>query len=133
MSQVHSQYALDLTFKAASDLSALQYFPVKAGATAGTCDVVSGTGNDVVLGILQNKPTANQEAVVRIFGPSKAAVNGNTDVAVRDWLEAGATASGALVGGVQDQDNVVGFALEAQTVNANDVVEIFVLPGTASL
>jgi len=122
-----------MTFKATADLSSLLYFPVMADSAAGTCKALSGSGNDVVLGILQNKPVSGEWAVVRVFGVSKAAVNGGTAVAVRDFLKAGATAqSNALVKSATDKNNVVGIALEAQTASANNVIEIFVLPSTLS-
>lgn len=59
-----------ITLKANADLSTKQYYFVKMTA-ARTVDIASAT-TDVIIGILQNKPTAaGQEAVVAIGGTSK--------------------------------------------------------------
>ncbi len=64
---------IDLTFKAARDLSSYQYCCVYLSA-ADTVDY--GASNGRVIGILQNKPdTAGDSAIVRVAGVSKHKVN----------------------------------------------------------
>lgn len=75
---------LDISLKAAGDLSAYQYCFVKLSAD-NTVDVCGA--DEQAIGVLQNKPSvAGQAARVRVFGVSRI-VNGT----------AGAIAYGALV------------------------------------
>jgi len=70
---MEGNYVLDITFKAAADLSAKQYYAVKLSAD----NTVNVSGaNERAIGILQNKPdTAGDSAVVRVAGVSKHKVN----------------------------------------------------------
>ena len=60
---------LDLTFANANDLSAKQFYFVKMSAS--NTIVVCAAATDKPIGVLQNKPTANQAAVVRVIGCTK--------------------------------------------------------------
>lgn len=61
--------ALDITFKAAGDLSNKQYYFMKLSADDTVTTVTAVT--DVPCGVLQNKPAAaNRGAVVRVLGAS---------------------------------------------------------------
>lgn len=74
---------IDVTLKAGADLSASQYLFVKLDAN-GNVIVCAAAGEDA-FGVLQNKPTAGQAAVVRVQGVSKvvasAALNPNIRIA----------------------------------------------------
>jgi hypothetical protein len=63
----------DVSFKNTGDLSAKQYFFVKLSANDTV--VICAAATDVPVGVLQNKPTANQGAVVRVFGISKVSAD----------------------------------------------------------
>ena len=63
-------WGVDRSFKAAIDLSASQYSFVKAGSVAGEVTLAVTTGGSVI-GVLQNKPKAAEEATVRVLGFTK--------------------------------------------------------------
>jgi len=67
-------WGFDKSFKAAVDLSGSQYYFVKAGSVAGEV-TINATSGGSVLGVLQNKPRAAEEATVRILGTSKVRAN----------------------------------------------------------
>lgn len=65
------QGAVDITLEAGADLSADQY-KVVALATDGQIDVAAAARGDIVIGVLQNTPSAaGQAATVRVSGVSK--------------------------------------------------------------
>ena len=83
---------LDITMKAAADLSSYQYCFVKL--TADNTVNVCGDGEQA-LGVLQNKPTvAGQAARVRVMGASRI-VAGET-LAFGDKVGSGLTGLGAV-------------------------------------
>lgn len=95
--------------KAAADLSAKQYFLVKASVTnAGEVALVAAT-TDEVLGVLQNKPVAGEEAEIVAIGQTK--VSADAAVALGAVLQA--TANGQVDDTGTGQR--VGLALEAAT------------------
>lgn len=67
-------WGLDLTFTAAVDLSASQYYFVKAGSIAGEVTIANTAGGSV-LGVLQNDPKAAEEATVRVLGSTRVRSN----------------------------------------------------------
>ncbi len=71
MATYHDINLTDAPFLADTDLTAKQYFLVSAASTVGYVGLATGASNPAVLGILQNSPSAGQEARVRLFGPSK--------------------------------------------------------------
>ncbi len=99
---------LPFTVKDGSDLSGKQYRIVEQTA-AGECDLCNSAG-DKPLGILQNKPTSGQTAIVRMLGVSKLAVNAAGLAADADW---GTDAVGRGIAKVADHDIVGGRVLEA--------------------
>lgn len=106
----------DLTFIAAADLSAKQYYAVYLSA-ANSVDVSGANGK--VIGILQNKPTAGQEAVVRSIGVSKHIVN--EEMAVGKFITAVNGGKGEIVDAAGEF--CYGIALEAATAQ-NDIIAI---------
>lgn len=60
--------AVIITLEAATDLSALQYTAVTAASGKATA---STAATDKAIGILQNKPTAGENAEVMVIGVSK--------------------------------------------------------------
>lgn len=124
----------DETYMTNSDLStggvgpgsSKQFQAVKLVAVAASnlgfgCDIVAAA-TDRVLGILQNKPGLNHGAEVRIYGYSKAVVDGSgTAIAVGDTL--GPNASGVLIKKVTADFNIICEALEACTV-ANGIITV---------
>lgn len=112
-----------VSFKAASDLSAKQYFLVEVTA-ADTVGVLNAT-TDNPIGVLQNKPdAAGKEALVALLssgGILKAVSDGSTTaIAAGDALEF--NASGKLIKFATGTK--IGVALEAST--ADGVVISFV-------
>lgn len=99
---------LDLSFIAENDLSAQQYGIVEMSAED-QVDLSDGAADDIV-GILQNKPTAGQRAIVRIFGVSRLRAN-TAGLAVGDaW---GTDGAGRGVAKVTGDDIIGGYVLVA--------------------
>ncbi len=61
----------DLSFTAAVNLSSYQYHAVTPGSVVGEVTSATGASNPAPFGILQNAPSAGQEAAVRVYGVSK--------------------------------------------------------------
>jgi hypothetical protein len=103
----------DLSFKAAADLSALQYTFVKLDANGNV--IAASAAGEKVVGVLQNKPKLNETAVVRPLGLSK--VVASAAIAAGDYIAttAGGQAKTALrlVQASGNASNVIGMALRA--------------------
>lgn len=107
-------YVDDTTKKAAADLSAKQYYAVKLTAkdTVNLCAAVT----DIGYGLLQNKPGANQGAIVRRLGTSQAVSDGSgTAISVGDKV--GPNASGKLVKVTTPDRPVMGTAEDASSAD----------------
>lgn len=68
----------DVAFTADADLTTKQYHFVEAASTAGNVKIATGASNPTPLGVLQNSPSAGNEARVRLFGPSKVVAENGT-------------------------------------------------------
>lgn len=118
----------DQTFVAAEDLSSLQYHQVDlASATT----VAASDANDKSIGVLQNAPASGEQAVVRTSGESFCMVDGTTDIAVTDGIDADADAHG--VKQETDKGWIVGFAREAYTSATPGLIVVDVCPQTLSV
>lgn len=93
---------------AENDLSAKQFYALELGTATDQVDVCDGA-TDLVVGILQNKPTAGQAAAIRTHGISKCVAGGT--IARGDRV--GTTNAGKMVAKTADADLVVGIALKA--------------------
>lgn len=97
-----------LTYPAAADLSAKQFYAVSGDEVNGV-NVATAAKN--ITGILQNKPKINQAASVGTDGQSKAAISANSNVAAGGLLEVDtggtlkAIASGTAVARAQQATN----------------------------
>ena len=120
-----STSVLDTTYNAAADLSSKQYYIMKISAALNVNVATSRT--DISLGILQNEPTANEAAVVRVLGTSKAKCNGTITINA----QVTATADGRIYAADTDKDVIIGIALEAGV--ENDVIEILLVHYKASI
>jgi len=82
------------TYEAGADLSSYQYYPVTQNSTTGRVNVTTTKGS-VVVGILQNAPTAaGHGALVAVGGISKAVVwcgSSVKEIAYGDSLIIGST------------------------------------------
>lgn len=94
-----SEYAsgIDFTMVAAADLSAMQYRAViVSSAAAGKArTLVASQTSDIVFGVLQSKPQAEEAARIRVAGESKAIAG--AAVSAGDYLKP--TATGHLITG----------------------------------
>lgn len=94
-----------LTLQAAADLSALQYTFVKVDANGNAA--AAGDGDNAI-GILQNKPTANQSAEIMVSGTSKCVFSASlapaTKIASDGTGKAQATATGKHTTGIVLED-----------------------------
>ena len=117
---------LDITFEAAADLSAKQYYLVKMSAA----DKVNLAGaNAKVIGVLQNKPKSGEAAVVRVCGTSKV-ISHDTGIAVGDYLTSDANGKAEEVNA--DKEFCCGMALQACAAD-NDIIEALITHFTATI
>ncbi len=113
------------SFKAGADLRTKQYYAVEVtGAdTVNVCNAAA----DVAIGILDNKPNANDPAEVVMFGRTQAITDGSsTNIAAGDRL--GPNSSGKLVKKATADYSVCAIALGASTTDGA-VIPVLVLPG----
>ena len=106
------------TFKAAIDLSALQYRFMIHGATAR--EVTTSGANGEAVGILQNAPVLGDPAEIGLTGGNSLLEAGGT-FAAGDALESDATGRGILVAG-SGKHKVKARAIEAAVIG--DIVEV---------
>ena len=103
----------DLSFKAAADLSALQYTFVKLDANGNL--IAAAAAGEKCVGVLQNKPKLGETATVRPVGTSK--VVASAAIAAGDYVAT--TAAGQaktalrLVQASGNASNVMGMAMRA--------------------
>jgi len=118
---------LDITLKAAVNLSAKQYYLVKLHSTEGEVTLCAAT-TDIILGVLQNKPTTGQAAVVRVLGTTKVK-NGATSVAINAMVTS--SLAGKAITAATDKNWVVGIMME--TAAADDIAEMMLSRFKASI
>jgi hypothetical protein len=126
-----SMPVLQKTFKAAGDLSALQFTYVKFSAdyTVTGAGAGLGTEGDIPIGILQNAPAvAGLGAMVRLLGTSKLKVDGNASaISAGSLLKSGADGAGHVT--TTNKHKVAAMALEGSTADG-DIIEVMMLPLT---
>jgi len=103
---------------ATGDLSAYQYYVVKAGSTANTVKLATTAATDAILGILQDDPTDGQAAEVAFTGVALA--KSEDSVTFGSYLTCSST--GRVKTTTTDADEVVGFALRAG--DAGDLIPV---------
>ncbi len=114
-------------FTAGADLSSNQFQIVKVGSTAGKvylCGTSAFAG--FVVGVLQNKPTSGEEALVQFDGVSKLVVATST-IVPGDVIGCNTTSKGTD-GGTTDNGSRIGKALAASAA-ANDIIPVLLTPG----
>jgi len=116
---------LDITFKAAEDLSDYQYHFVKLDADGKVEHCTAST--DVIIGILMNAPDAEDEAArVRVLGTGKLVMSGTCDegnfITASDQAESYSEGLATTTA----KDVVGGIALEAATA-ADDIIEVLIV------
>ena len=117
---------LDDSFRATTDMSALQFAPLKLGAKGYVA--VCAAATDEVYGLLYNKPKAGDAAEVVTFGRYSALVDGSgTAIAVGDLL--GLNAAGTMLVKKATADNLIcARALDVCTI-ANGVIDVLIFGG----
>jgi hypothetical protein len=126
-----SNYSVKVTLVAAADLSAKQYTFVKLDAS-GQAAACSGA-TDIPVGVLQNAPTAGQEAEVLVVGGTKIVAG----AAIGEGALVGTSAAGkavALVAGTDTTKYVVGTLLTESAADGNIVTAVIncASPGRAA-
>lgn len=118
------QNLFDIGLKAAADYSAKQFYAMKM-TTADTATLVSAAA-DRTIGILQNKPKADEAAQVRCMGISKAVSDGSgTAIAVGDYV--GSNASGKMVKKATADYTAFGLAMDASSADGT-VIRVLAIP-----
>lgn len=106
-----------------------QFYAMKLGTTRSQA-VLPTAATDRAVGILQNKPGANQAAEVMIMGISKAYSDGSgTSIAVGDMI--GTSATGTLVKKATADYGVLGFANDPSSA-LGTIIEAWLLGGAGS-
>ena len=116
-----SNYSVKVTLVAAADLSALQYTFVKLNSS-GQVAAVSGA-TDLPIGVLQNAPTAGQEAEVLVVGGTKI----KAGAAIGEGAQVGTSAAGkavALTAGTDTTKYVAGTLLTESAADGNIVTAV---------
>ena len=115
---------LDVTFKAAEDLSTYQYCFVELSADNTVAKY--GTATSIAIGVLQNKPTvAGQAARVRVLGVSRVRASDNETYGTK----IGATTDGEGVMMTVDKDVYYGVCLEGNATHAGSETSTVLLTG----
>lgn len=130
MSQYHVGGTCDITFVAEADLRSYQYHIVKVTSTANQVTVASSATGTI--GVLQNAPNINEQALVRISGPSKCILDGTTDIAAGDGILSDSSGHG-IQNTSTDKARIVGWALEPYTDSTPLPKEILVAVQTQSI
>jgi len=108
-------------FEAASDLSSSQYYAVKLNGSNKLA--ICATRGERPVGILQDDPTSAQTGTVALLGISKAILGGT--VTEMDPLTT--DSSGKLISATDEDDNIIGLALQSGV--SNDIKAVFLCPG----
>lgn len=118
---------LNLSFPAAGDLSARQFYPV-ALATTGRVNTAGGTAS-AFLGVLQDDPAViDATCSVMLLGVSKcAAYGGDTAITPGDALTT--NADGIAVKTTTDNAGIIGYALDGTSAGTPEIISVHVRPG----
>lgn len=116
---------MDVTFKAAADLSALQFRIMKLSA-ANKVNKATAAADKPLVGVLQDKPdAADKAATVRTSGISKLVAGGT--IAAGDLLTSDANGDAvAAAPAVGVNNGIVGYAIDAAV--DNDIFRAMIAP-----
>lgn len=121
----------DMSFTADADLTAKQYLFVTVASTAGFVKANTGASNPTPIGVLQNSPSQNQEAKVRVLGPTKlvGAANSSSPLTYGRFLSASGGGQGTATAS-ETGDVVLGRWLDATVaVSTSAVGQAFIWAG----
>ena len=121
MAYEFSNYSVKVTLVAGADLSALQYTFVKLNSSGEA--IAAAAATDIPIGVLQNAPTAGQEAEVLIVGGTKIVAG----AALSDGALIGTSSTGkavALVAGTDTTKYVVGTVLTESAADGNIITVV---------
>ena len=118
---------LEISRKAAVDLSGSQYYAVRLDETSG--EVKLGNATSSTAGIVQNDPVTNRAAGIRYQGESYACTTGT--IAIMDRLAA--DDSGILTPTTTDQDEYIAIALEVHTEDGTSKIQSVIVVGFGGL
>jgi hypothetical protein len=122
-----STFVYDESFTAGEDLSSAQFYIVSssaAGAARIATNYTFAGGSVHGIGVLQNNPSSNQAATVRLLGKSKIVASSSGSISVGSWVTVSATTTynGRAIAATTGM-YVIGKALTASTGAAGHVIE----------
>ena len=117
MAYEFSNYAVKATLVAGEDLSAKQYHFVKINNGTGQAEAVDGA-TDRPVGVLQNNPTAGQEAEVLIVGGTKVVAGGTASAGQPLFASASGNAVTLVFGGSGSAAYAVGTFITGASASA---------------
>lgn len=97
--QAASGLTVDEVFKANGDLSTCQYRFVQIHTVDGEVTGATGASNPAPIGVLQNAPTASQNAIVRLFGRSQLTVPATACTLNRGYFVSSTGCGGGIYAG----------------------------------
>jgi len=128
-----SQGTLDLSgLKANADLSAIQYYFVKAGSVVGEV-AAAATAAGSALGVLQNDPKTGEEAAVRVLGTTKLRVTSEASaspVTYGGFIKSSSTGMGCGHINPAASSFNVAIALGALASGSGTYIEALLIPST---
>lgn len=105
-----------ISLPAGADLSSSQYCFVKVNSSGQA--VLAATAGEAVIGVLQNKPTSGQAAIVCVGGESKVVIGNGGSVTAGDLVATDASAQAkTAVKGTVSGSNVVGSAVIGRAIS----------------
>ena len=121
----------DVSFSASNDMTAKQYTVVIPSPTAGYINAATSGCLYGVLGVIQNSPSAGQEARVRLFGLTKVygEMNGTCNLAYGGYVLAASTGRVEPIGSTGCP--AVGRWLSAAVTSGDVVGEVYLFPTAA--
>lgn len=120
-------YGPTVSLEAASNLSSYQYYVVKFASTAGQVKLATTPATDTIIGVLQNEPTAGQEAQIAGIGYCIAAA----EASVSAGNPVTCSSTGRVKATTTDKDEVLGFAMQASSA-AGDLIQVHLTRFTLS-
>lgn len=121
----------DVSFIADVDMTTLQYRMVSVASTVGKVASATGASNPLPIGVLQNSPSAGQEARVRIFGISKIVAKTDGSCGMAYGRIFSASAGGQAWSSGSESAQVFGMWLDANlAVSTSAIGRAFINFGT---
>ncbi len=123
---IYSGWGFDQSFRAAVDLGNYQYRFVVSGSVEGEVTFATGAAGSV-LGVLQNDPRPQEEALVRILGISKVQADAASALVYGGLVKTGSTGLAIGMANPAASTFSAGFCQEAVASGSGAYTEVLLL------